>query len=159
MNGGIRTLADAEAFSDFHGVMLGRAVRDNPLILSGADELLGAEAIELPAIRIEPLPVDDKRINETFDRFLEDDYSLICFTSANGVSCFFDLLAGASMDARDLAGIDIAVIGPGTARALAEHGIKAVIQPGGSMRDAEVVAAADEHGIAMVFTGMRHFRH
>ena len=75
--------------------------------------------------RIEPLPVDDKRINETFDRFLEDDYSLICFTSANGVSCFFDLLAGASMDARDLAGIDIAVIGPGTARALAEHGIKA----------------------------------
>jgi phosphoribosylaminoimidazolecarboxamide formyltransferase/IMP cyclohydrolase len=43
--------------------------------------------------------------------------------------------------------------------AAAEHGIKAVIQPGGSMRDAEVVAAADEHGIAMVFTGMRHFRH
>lgn len=38
-------------------------------------------------------------------------------------------------------------------------GIKAVIQPGGSMRDAEVIAAADEHGIAMVFTGMRHFRH
>jgi phosphoribosylaminoimidazolecarboxamide formyltransferase/IMP cyclohydrolase len=43
--------------------------------------------------------------------------------------------------------------------AAAEHGIKAVIQPGGSKRDAEVVAAADEHGIAMVFTGMRHFRH
>ena len=43
--------------------------------------------------------------------------------------------------------------------AAAEHGIKAVIQPGGSMRDAEVVAAADQHGIAMVFTGMRHFRH
>jgi phosphoribosylaminoimidazolecarboxamide formyltransferase/IMP cyclohydrolase len=43
--------------------------------------------------------------------------------------------------------------------AAAEHGIKAVIQPGGSMRDAEVIAAADEHGIAMVFTGMRHFRH
>jgi len=38
-------------------------------------------------------------------------------------------------------------------------GIKAVIQPGGSMRDEEVIAAADEHGIAMVFTGMRHFRH
>jgi len=40
-----------------------------------------------------------------------------------------------------------------------EAGIKAVIQPGGSMRDDEVIAAADEHGIAMVFTGMRHFRH
>ncbi len=41
----------------------------------------------------------------------------------------------------------------------AEFGIGAVIQPGGSVRDAEVIAAADEHGMAMVFTGMRHFRH
>jgi phosphoribosylaminoimidazolecarboxamide formyltransferase/IMP cyclohydrolase len=43
--------------------------------------------------------------------------------------------------------------------AAAEAGIKAVIQPGGSMRDNEVIAAADEHGLAMVFTGVRHFRH
>ena len=43
--------------------------------------------------------------------------------------------------------------------AAAAAGIKAMIQPGGSMRDAEVIAAADEHGIAMVFTGVRHFRH
>jgi phosphoribosylaminoimidazolecarboxamide formyltransferase/IMP cyclohydrolase len=43
--------------------------------------------------------------------------------------------------------------------AAAERGIAAVIQPGGSMRDAEVIAAADEHGMAMVFTGVRHFRH
>ena len=62
-------------------------------------------------------------------------------------------LAGAAMasDAffpfRD--GIDIA----------AEHGIACVIQPGGSVRDKEVIEAADEHDIAMVFTGMRHFRH
>ena len=41
----------------------------------------------------------------------------------------------------------------------AETGIAAIIQPGGSMRDDEVIAAADEHGLAMVFTGMRHFRH
>ena len=41
----------------------------------------------------------------------------------------------------------------------AEAGIAAVIQPGGSMRDEEVIAAANEHGMAMVFTGMRHFRH
>jgi phosphoribosylaminoimidazolecarboxamide formyltransferase/IMP cyclohydrolase len=41
----------------------------------------------------------------------------------------------------------------------AEYGIAAVIQPGGSVRDAEVIAAADEHGMAMVFTRMRHFRH
>jgi phosphoribosylaminoimidazolecarboxamide formyltransferase/IMP cyclohydrolase len=46
-------------------------------------------------------------------------------------------------------GIDAAVL----------QGITAVIQPGGSRRDAEVIAAADEHGLAMVFTGMRHFRH
>ena len=43
--------------------------------------------------------------------------------------------------------------------AAAAAGIKAMIQPGGSMRDAEVIAAADEHDIAMVFTGVRHFRH
>ncbi|RUL70192.1 bifunctional phosphoribosylaminoimidazolecarboxamide formyltransferase/IMP cyclohydrolase [Dyella choica] len=43
--------------------------------------------------------------------------------------------------------------------AAAAAGIRAVIQPGGSMRDAEVIAAADEHDMAMVFTGMRHFRH
>jgi phosphoribosylaminoimidazolecarboxamide formyltransferase/IMP cyclohydrolase len=41
----------------------------------------------------------------------------------------------------------------------AKHGITAVIQPGGSMRDAEVIAAADEYDLAMVFTGIRHFKH
>ncbi|HSD70098.1 MAG TPA: bifunctional phosphoribosylaminoimidazolecarboxamide formyltransferase/IMP cyclohydrolase [Woeseiaceae bacterium] len=43
--------------------------------------------------------------------------------------------------------------------AAAEYGIAAIIQPGGSLRDDEVIAAANEHGMAMVFTGMRHFRH
>ncbi|WP_025738551.1 bifunctional phosphoribosylaminoimidazolecarboxamide formyltransferase/IMP cyclohydrolase [Salinivibrio socompensis] len=43
--------------------------------------------------------------------------------------------------------------------AAADAGITCVIQPGGSMRDEEVIAAANEHGMAMVFTGMRHFRH
>ncbi|MBT7721858.1 MAG: bifunctional phosphoribosylaminoimidazolecarboxamide formyltransferase/IMP cyclohydrolase, partial [Gammaproteobacteria bacterium] len=43
--------------------------------------------------------------------------------------------------------------------AAAEVGISAVIQPGGSMRDQEVIDAADEAGMAMIFTGMRHFRH
>ena len=43
--------------------------------------------------------------------------------------------------------------------AASEAGIRAVIQPGGSMRDDDVIAAANEHGMAMVFTGMRHFRH
>ena len=43
--------------------------------------------------------------------------------------------------------------------AAAEAGVTAIIQPGGSMRDEEVIKAANEHGIAMIFTGMRHFRH
>ena len=43
--------------------------------------------------------------------------------------------------------------------AAANAGIRAVIQPGGSMRDNEVIAAANKHDIAMVFTGRRHFRH
>jgi phosphoribosylaminoimidazolecarboxamide formyltransferase/IMP cyclohydrolase len=43
--------------------------------------------------------------------------------------------------------------------AAAEAGATAVIQPGGSMRDGEVIEAADKAGLAMVFTGMRHFRH
>ena len=48
---------------------------------------------------------------------------------------------------------------PDGLQAIAEAGATAVIQPGGAMRDAEVIAAADEAGLAMVFTGMRHFRH
>jgi hypothetical protein len=40
-----------------------------------------------------------------------------------------------------------------------ESGVGAIAQPGGSLKDAEVIAAADEHGVAMVLTGVRHFRH
>ena len=43
--------------------------------------------------------------------------------------------------------------------AIAKVGARAIIQPGGSIRDEEVIKAADEHGLIMVFTGMRHFRH
>jgi len=43
--------------------------------------------------------------------------------------------------------------------ALVAAGARAVIQPGGSVRDAEVIAAADDQGVAMLFTGVRHFRH
>jgi phosphoribosylaminoimidazolecarboxamide formyltransferase/IMP cyclohydrolase len=43
--------------------------------------------------------------------------------------------------------------------AAAQAGITAVIQPGGSIRDGEIIKAADEHGLAMIMTGMRHFRH
>ena len=48
---------------------------------------------------------------------------------------------------------------PDGIEAAAEHGIVAVVQPGGSIRDSEVIAAGDRLGLAMVFTGTRHFRH
>jgi phosphoribosylaminoimidazolecarboxamide formyltransferase/IMP cyclohydrolase len=48
---------------------------------------------------------------------------------------------------------------PDSIHQAAEAGIVAIIQPGGSIRDEEVIKAANEHGIAMVFTGIRHFRH
>ena len=46
-----------------------------------------------------------------------------------------------------------------TVETAAQHGIAAIIQPGGSIRDEESIKAADEAGIAMVFTGIRHFKH
>jgi phosphoribosylaminoimidazolecarboxamide formyltransferase/IMP cyclohydrolase len=80
-----------------------------------------------------------------------------------------DAVKVARMKAADAAGID-ALQGSVAASdaffpfrdgldAVAAAGATAVIQPGGSLRDDEVIAAADEHGLAMVFTGRRHFRH
>jgi phosphoribosylaminoimidazolecarboxamide formyltransferase / IMP cyclohydrolase len=48
---------------------------------------------------------------------------------------------------------------PDSVEVAAGAGITAIIAPGGSLRDAEAIAAAEAHGIAMVFTGVRHFRH
>jgi uroporphyrinogen III methyltransferase / synthase len=76
---------------------------------------LGAEVVETPAIRIEPLPVE-----------LPPPPDLLCFTSPNGVRLYFEALAG---DARALAGTRIAAIGPGTAAAMRERGIEADVVP------------------------------
>jgi uroporphyrinogen III methyltransferase / synthase len=78
---------------------------------------LGAEVVETPAIRIEPLPVELPSLA---------GYSLICFTSPNGVRLFFEALPG---DARTLAGTRVAAIGPGTAAALRSYGIEADVVP------------------------------
>ena len=48
---------------------------------------------------------------------------------------------------------------PDSVEEAAKAGITAIVSPGGSVRDAEAIAAADAHGMAMVFTGVRHFRH
>ncbi len=91
---------------------------------------LGAEVIETPAIRIEPLnpPLPDL-----------SDYDLLCVTSPNGA----DQLFAALHDARQLAGLNVAAIGPGTARALRSHGIEADIVPERSVAEALIEALAD----------------
>src|SRR5689334_18713320 len=81
---------------------------------------LGAEVVEAPAIRIVPLdgPIPDVSA-----------YDLVCLTSPNGVRLLFDRLRSRGLDARALAGSRVAAIGPGTARALSEHGVIADIVP------------------------------
>jgi uroporphyrinogen III methyltransferase/synthase len=81
---------------------------------------LGARVIQAPVIRIEPLPV------QPLD---PSPYDLVCLTSANGVAALFERLAAGGRDARALAGVRVAAIGPGTAAALAERGIVADVVP------------------------------
>ncbi len=97
-------------------------------------EALGANVVQTPAIRVRPLdgpPLDPS------------PYDLICLTSPNGVHALFDRLAESGLDARSLAGATVAAIGPGTARALAEHGIAADVVPERFVAEALVEALAD----------------
>ncbi len=81
---------------------------------------LGAAVVETPAIRIEPLEGPAPDIGR---------YDLVCLTSPNGVKFLFERLRATGRDARAFAGARVAAIGPGTAAALAEHGIQADIVP------------------------------
>ncbi|HEU4599794.1 MAG TPA: uroporphyrinogen-III C-methyltransferase [Solirubrobacterales bacterium] len=83
---------------------------------------LGAEVVELPAIRIEPR-IDSDEVRQTASGV--GVYELICLTSPNGAHLLFEAIGDAGLDARALAGVTVAAIGPGTARALAEHGVVA----------------------------------
>jgi uroporphyrinogen III methyltransferase/synthase len=87
---------------------------------------LGAEVVELPAIRIEPR-LETEQARRAVDAI--HSYALICLTSPNGARLLFEALAAAGLDARALAGATIAAIGPGTAAALAEHGVVADVVP------------------------------
>ena len=101
---------------------------------------LGAEPIELPAIRIEP------RIETGEVRLAVQglhSYALVCLTSANGVRLLFEAMAEQGRDARALANATVAAIGPGTAAALAEHGIAADVVPERSVAESLVEALAD----------------
>jgi uroporphyrinogen III methyltransferase / synthase len=87
---------------------------------------LGAEVVEMPAIRIEPRTQSDT-VRAAIGSI--GDYALVCLTSPNGVQLLFEALRAAKLDARALAGATVAAIGPGTARALAEHGVIADVVP------------------------------
>ena len=108
-----------------------------------ADRLrgLGADVVETPAIRIEPraVPSELARVGE---------YALVCVTSPNGASLLMDGLAEHGLDARALAGVTVAAIGPGTAGALAEHGIRADVVPPRSIAESlvEALEAIDVDG-------------
>jgi uroporphyrinogen III methyltransferase/synthase len=101
---------------------------------------LGATVVELPAIRIE------SRIGSAEARAAASaitDYDLVCLTSPNGVGLLFEALGEAGQDARALAGATVAAIGPGTARALAAHGIAADVIPERFVAEALVEALAE----------------
>jgi uroporphyrinogen III methyltransferase/synthase len=94
---------------------------------------LGAEALEAPAIRIEPLDAEVPDLAA---------YDLVCLTSPNGVHALFERLHGSGRDARALAAATVAAIGPGTARALREHGVLADVVPDQFVAEALVEALA-----------------
>jgi uroporphyrinogen III methyltransferase/synthase len=101
---------------------------------------LGATVVELPAIRIESLIGTDE-VHDAATAIA--DYDLVCLTSPNGVKLLFEALAQAGRDARALSGATVAAIGPGTARALAAHGIAADVIPERFVAEALVEALSD----------------
>jgi uroporphyrinogen III methyltransferase / synthase len=119
---------------------------------------LGAEVVELPAIRIEPR-IESDEVQRAVERI--GDYALIVLTSPNGARLLFEAMRAAGLDARALAtpekqrvgevgsgaaantGTTVAAIGPGTARALAQHGIAADIVPERFVAESLVEALAD----------------
>jgi uroporphyrinogen III methyltransferase/synthase len=101
---------------------------------------LGANVVELPAIRIESRIGSDE-VRRAVAAIA--DYELICLTSPNGVKLLFEALAAAGRDARALAGATVAAIGPGTARALAAHGIAADVVPERFVAESLVEALAE----------------
>ncbi|MBK5220118.1 MAG: uroporphyrinogen-III C-methyltransferase [Thermoleophilia bacterium] len=101
---------------------------------------LGATVVELPAIRIEPR-LDAPEVREAAAAV--GVYELICLTSPNGVRLLFEAMAAADLDSRALAGVTVAAIGPGTARALAKRGVVADVVPERFVAEGLIEALAD----------------
>jgi uroporphyrinogen III methyltransferase/synthase len=108
--------------------------------LAATLRVLGAEVVELPAIRVEPR-IETAEVRDAVAGLGE--YSLVCLTSPNGVRLLFEAMGEGGRDARALAGATVAAIGPGTARALAEGGIAADVVPERFVAEALVEALAE----------------
>jgi len=102
---------------------------------------LGAEVVELPAIRIEPR-IDSEEVKRLAGGV--GAYDLICLTSPNGGRLLFEAMEAARLDTRALAGVTVAAIGPGTARALAERGVLADVVPERFVAEGLIEALEDE---------------
>src|SRR5215208_2329739 len=101
---------------------------------------LGAEVVEAPAIRVVPRSPGEDPLAAAVAGI--ESYALVCLTSPNGADLLLDALAAAGRDARALAGVTVAAIGPGTARALAARGVRADVVPERSVAEALVEALA-----------------
>jgi uroporphyrinogen III methyltransferase/synthase len=97
---------------------------------------LGARVVQAPTIRVRPLADAASELDPS-------GYDLVCLTSPNGVQELFARLAAGGRDARSLAGAKVAAIGPGTAEALLEHGVRADIVPDRFVAEALVEALAE----------------
>jgi uroporphyrinogen III methyltransferase/synthase len=100
--------------------------REQASALTQRLEAAGAEVVEFPAIQIAP-PENWEPLDAAVSRLRE--YQWVIFTSANGVRFFWDRLRHAGRDARDLFGITVCAIGPATAAALGERGVRADLVP------------------------------
>jgi len=105
---------------------------------------LGGEVIELPAIRIEPR-IETEEVRDAVAAI--NTYALVCLTSPNGAHLLFEAMAAHGLDARALANATVAAIGPGTAAALAAHGVIADIVPDRFVAEA-LVGALDRVDVA-----------
>jgi uroporphyrinogen III methyltransferase/synthase len=104
----------------------------------------GAEALCLPTLEI-TAPESWKDLDEAITRLAETD--LLVLTSVNGVAAFFDRLAAAGLDSRALQGVELAVVGPKTAAALAKHGLRADLMPK-DHRAEGITALLKQRGVA-----------
>jgi uroporphyrinogen III methyltransferase / synthase len=101
---------------------------------------LGAEVVELPAIRIEQR-IDTAEVRDAVHDL--HSYALVCLTSPNGARLLFEAMAAQGRDARALANATVAAIGPGTAAALAERGVTADLVPERYVAEGLVEALSD----------------